>query len=264
MSLDLLSRELLVEVLQRLGSASDLANATCSAQFIKAAAAQHGAAIWRALTLKRWPAADSSVVAAMGLSWKARYRHYHARAALDRLQSQRRPPSWESLTVAEMNEQFSFFIENHSDSRNHMINYVPKGDESARTNVGKTATTIRAVVSEEGWQTAESNRWSLKAVEEVSAKDFGPNLEIFVLRHADHAFASFVELIEQDEYSFEVYAGWYAANNWNWVPGEPIIGSVVLERRTHAPPFPLLRPLRRQLLRGQHNRGLWTVATTGR
>ena len=162
----------------------------------------------------------------MGLSWKARYRHYHARAALDRLQSQRRPPSWESLTVAEMNEQFSFFIENHSDSRNHMINYVPKGDESARTNVGKTATTIRAVVSEEGWQTAESNRWSLKAVEEVSAKDFGPNLEIFVLRHADHAFASFVELIEQDEYSFEVYAGWYAANNWNWVPGEPILGSV--------------------------------------
>lgn len=225
MSLVSLPTEMLVEVAQRLDSATELANFTLSAQFARAAAAQHEVVIWRALTLKRWPAAESSVVAAMGLTWKARYRHYHERAERDRLLALHS----RQLTVAEINEQFTFFIESHSDSRDWMV----------RSNVGEAATTLRAVVSEDGYQQYEPHRWSLTTDKDVAADGVGPELEIFVLRHADNALASFVELTVSDENLFEVYARWYSSNNHDWCPGLQRASPHSAQRRACSP-FALL------------------------
>ena len=40
---------------------------------------RHRSALWRPLTMVRWPAADRSVVAAMGMCWKDRFRFYLSR-----------------------------------------------------------------------------------------------------------------------------------------------------------------------------------------
>lgn len=228
MSLVLLPTELLVEVMQRLDSATELANFTRSAQFARAAASQHDVVIWRALTLKRWPAAESSVVAAMGLGWKARYRHYRMRAERNRLQAVRPP----SLTAAQMNEQFSFYIECQSDSR--------RGLSDVPTNVGETASTLRAVVLED--QLNVFSGWCFTTVEEVApgaiVSTLGPQLEIFAVRHADNAVASFAEL-NVSNVDFHVYAEWYASNNDNWAPGSQAPRSLLWHRRRAHPSTPL-------------------------
>lgn len=218
--MEALPSELLIAVLTRLDSPRTAARAMQTSKFIQAADSE---VVWQALVLQQWPAAATSVVAAMGLGWKARCRYYHERA-IERMsladEAQRRPRSAQP-NAEQINAQFGFIFESHPEKV--LARYGPRD-----SSFGQAAATVNATVEPLGVVSADGyNEWCLCASEEVAT--FGPTVEIFVLRRKDNALASFAEIhfepsIDNDDDDYAdaiVHTSWFAwpTNSFAWVPG---------------------------------------------